>query len=393
MARRTLPPQDEANADAVAKLAAELNERGLKPDPHFNATATQSPAPPTFPPLLAYPVDEYKTARLTPPCIVESYLYEDTGLLLGDGGLGKSTVQLFEMIRIINGWNVWGRVVRKPGPCAYITAEDQAERIRGKAWRLMSAMDLSDADRKRTVAGLHIMDLMGEDARLIDADYNPTPLVAHIIDAAAPVAPVVTVLDPLADYIDEENNPDYKALHRVLSQIRLAVGGCVRAVHHVSQAAAKGKDAGQHAARGGTALPNKARMVATITKDRIEGEPGKQLLRISLPKSTYTADQPPIEIVRSGWRFDLYEDATAADAAANLAVEIERLIRYIADNPDEVLSRKSLSSTARHRMALGGMTKDAVQTLCDTAVMQGSIRPERIKGPGGVYRYVVVEPR
>jgi hypothetical protein len=75
------------------------NGKGGRAEAAADGTANDSASPsyPAIPALDALRLDpaELATARLTPRCIVESYLYADVGVLAGPGGTGKTTLALW----------------------------------------------------------------------------------------------------------------------------------------------------------------------------------------------------------------------------------------------------------------------------------------------------------
>ena len=84
---------------------------------------------PPIPPLAELRIgpDELAIARITPPCIVESYLYRDVATFPGPGGTGKTTLFLFESVHIVLGRPLYGLEVVTPGVVAFVTAEDRRE--------------------------------------------------------------------------------------------------------------------------------------------------------------------------------------------------------------------------------------------------------------------------
>jgi len=77
----------------------------------------EPPSYPQIPPLaeLRIAPAELHIARLTPQCVVESYLYADVAVLAGPGGTGKTTLALWEAVHIALGRPLYGLTVHTPG--------------------------------------------------------------------------------------------------------------------------------------------------------------------------------------------------------------------------------------------------------------------------------------
>jgi hypothetical protein len=104
----------------VIKITGPSDERGNDPndyrnDPTYRSTIERmvGEAPrddsgiPNLSELIIQP-GELEAAKLTPPCIVVDHTFADLGQLVAPGGVGKTTLLLYESICIALGRDVWG---------------------------------------------------------------------------------------------------------------------------------------------------------------------------------------------------------------------------------------------------------------------------------------------
>ena len=137
------------------------------------------------------PIDaeEWQTARLTPPCIVENYLYADVAVKAAPGGVGKTTVTLFEAVHIALGLPLYGLQIYKPGPVVILTAEDSREMLVARLRRIAEGMGLTAAQIAQVMRLVRISDVSG-------AGYRLTEIIADTVRPAA-------FADALADGLAE----------------------------------------------------------------------------------------------------------------------------------------------------------------------------------------------
>ena len=211
----------------------------------------------TIPPLssLAISRSEMDTARLTPKCIVEKYLYADVSTLAAPGGVGKTTLMLFEPIHVILGYNLFGLRVDNPGKVLIVTAEDTREILVARLRGLMEAQYLSDADQDKVLASLHIWDVSGQGRKLVcstDGNIIITELADQIIEASRDQGLVLVQFDPLVSFGADEGrvNTNENALVEAARRIRNGLDVCVRLIHHTGQAAARDGALDQYTGRG-----------------------------------------------------------------------------------------------------------------------------------------------
>ena len=136
----------------------------------------RAPSYPAIPPLDALRIDPAKlaTAKLTPQCVVESYLYADVAAFPGPGGTGKTTLFLFEVVHIVLGEPLYGLKVLTPGIVVIVTAEDRGELLMARLRRLMEEMELDAEERAKVCAGVMIWDVTGTVCRLTEPRQDIT---------------------------------------------------------------------------------------------------------------------------------------------------------------------------------------------------------------------------
>jgi RecA-family ATPase len=289
-------------------------------------------------------VDEMAAARLTPRCIVEKYLFADVATLNAPGATGKTTATLYEAACIVLGLPVWGLRVETPGPVLIVTAEDRREFLVARLREVCLALRLSP----------HQTALVREQVRIDDRTVNRrrlTAIVGDVVETSAlaaeivegckanDYAPVLVQFDPLVSFgVGESRVND--AEQGVIDASRVIVAGldcCVRLIHHVGKANSRDKATDQYAGRGGSALPDGARMVHIMQPAEasdLAKATGRSLAEdehafvLHRPKLTYTAPQKdkPLFVVRRGFQFEYVPtlDAQGREAEAQKR-EAERL--------------------------------------------------------------------
>lgn len=308
----------ESDFNDLVGLRGELTVRGCIE----NATVVVAPAATDWEYPAAITWEEWNTARTTPTCIVDQYLYADIGVLAAPGGTGKTTYLLYEAIHIVLGLPLFGQLeVRKPGPVVILTAEDGREVLVGRLREVAHGMRLTKAQLEIVHRDVRISDLCGSGLRLtrVEADMVvPHPVVDRLISEIlrSPTLPVLVLIDPTISFGVGESrvNDAEQGLIEAARRIRRALGDCcVRYVHHTGKQNARQRVTDQYAARGGSALPDGVRMNAVMQPiDATDWKQrtgdvlldGENAIEIARPKVSYAPPNlPSILLKRIGWSY------------------------------------------------------------------------------------------
>jgi AAA domain len=127
-------------------------------------------------------------------------------LLFGDGGTGKSLLAKQLLASTALGLPWLGLSV-EPGPCLFITAEDDRDEIHRRLFDIAAHLGADFAK----LDGLHLVTLAGEDALFAVPDgrsgiVRPTPLFGALERTMAAINPRIVVLDTLADVFGGEEH-------------------------------------------------------------------------------------------------------------------------------------------------------------------------------------------
>jgi hypothetical protein len=291
--------------------------------------ASNLAAAPIFPKPDAIMPDEWKSARSTPDCIVTDYLFADVAVLIAPGGMGKTTLMLFEAIHIALGMPLYGMTVRKPGTALIITAEDSREMLIARLRAIAQDMMLSERDIETVMQRVRISDVSGSGFRLTEVKgdvVRPGNGIDQIIEACRAIQPVLIVVDPAVSFGVGESrvNDAEQGLVEAARKLRRALNCCVRYIHHSGKQNARDRAVDQYAGRGGSAFADGARMVhvlQSLTPDEWHNETGQSLapgetgLRLARPKMSYCAPVGDILIRRNGYTFEHVERVTTSKAA------------------------------------------------------------------------------
>ncbi len=310
---------------------------------------------------------EAQSARVAPREILSGLLYADLRLRIAAGGVGKTTLLLFEAASLACGRELYGRMPLLPVRTAIVTREDPREILVARLWKILDAMDTTAAERDSVLANLTIIDLSERSFRLskINGDIV-VPDLANINELADALASWRTdwlSFDPLVSFgVGEQRvNDAEQGLIESFRLLRNRLGCCVEAVHHSGKQNAREGTLDQYSARGGSALPDGARMVAVLQPlgpaewlkqtgaSLADGETG---IVMALPKLSYAAAQDPIYIRRRGWAF-LYEaHARPMTSQERADDDSQRVLEFVrsAWNEGRRLSGKDIETS---RSALG----------------------------------------
>lgn len=164
--------------------------------------------------------------------------------------------------------------------------------------------------------------------------------IAELTDALTCWFPDWLSFDPLVSFgVGEQRvNDAEQGLIESFRLLRNRLNCCVEAVHHSGKQNAREATLDQYSARGGSALPDGARLVAVLQPlgpaewlkqtgaPLADGETG---IVMALPKMSYAAAQNPIYIRRKGWAF-LHESAVRPMTPQDRAIdEASRVLAFI----------------------------------------------------------------
>lgn len=351
--------------------------------------------------------DEWTTARPAPDCIVQDYLFADVCVLIAPGGVGKTTLTLYEAAHIVLGKPLYGLRVIKSGPVVLITAEDGREMLVARLRSICAELGATAAELEIIRTQLRISDVSGNGLKLtaVVADVVlPNLTVDEIIDACRELSPVLIVIDPAVSFSVGESrvNDAEQGLVEAARRMRRALNCCVRYVHHTGKQNARDGAVDQYAGRGGSAFADGARMVHVLQAmlpcdwqkatgtDLSNGETGVRLAR---PKMSYCAPQTDIFIRRAGYRFvrvDRIEQNQGAELAAR-ANQVWQLLDSEVKQGHRP-TKNSLEGMSKRIGLTRSEIRDAVAQLESAGRVERHDCPSQGKGGLRTYLHPVIAP-
>jgi hypothetical protein len=284
-----------------------------------------------------------------PHWVVHELLPEAGANLAGAGGAGKTTVTLNEYVHIVCGGHLYGRDVVKQGPCVLITAEDGAAYPRYILRRVLADGIASGALPERAAhRAKEAIKIVGWSRPTfgsitnVDRDGVVTraPGFDVLLDVLEPLSPAVVTFDPLALFSPGERfgNDGEAFLASMLHEAALRLNCAVQVLDHVSQAVAVSGTVHQHAARGGTAKTDNARMARQLVTFRpresdTTGQPlsvtpddiaRHRILQLHWTKMNYGPLPPFVWLRRRGHWVEYLPSPSADEIAAGRACAAEK---------------------------------------------------------------------
>ena len=383
------------------RRADEIHKGGDRPGAEQAGNLTPS----NFPPKAALEIteDEWTSAQITPSCIVQDYLYADVATLAAPGGTGKTTLQLYEMVHIVLGRDLYGLKVQKKGWCLIVTAEDTRGILIARLREICAALGLSPeeiAQIRRDIIILDVADFNMKMIHMADGNIVVSPDVDAIITRYKDDPPAMVVFDPAASFgVGEAKiNDNEQGLINAARKIRNAFKCCVRIVCHTGKANAREKTLDQYTSRGGSALPDGSRMVAVMqawspdTRLKLpqgcNADQGASVTILARPKLSYAkGNLPNIFIRRVGWAFEHFTEVFFSEEDTQRAVK-DQVLRFLSSQAAAGVfhSKGSLEASAAQLSITRKTLRDVVAQLkAEGRIIETPLPKERCQGGKKTY--------
>jgi RecA-family ATPase len=162
------------------------------------------------------------------------------GLFSGEGGTGKSIIELMKNVAHVAGKD-WLGSMPEPGPAIYLGAEDDKDEIH---IRLAAIAKHNDVSFKELIDnGLHVLPLLGQDATLCAASSKSgrvevTGLYRQLYEAAGDIKPINISIDTLSRAFagNEIDRVQVYAFAMHMQALAMVAGGSVTVLSHPSLA-------------------------------------------------------------------------------------------------------------------------------------------------------------
>lgn len=346
----------------------------------------------------ALTLEELQAAQLNPRVVLPYMLYADVRTRIAAGGTGKTTVALYESIRLALGWELWGRQPSAPVRTVLVTREDSREILAARAREIMRALELDSPAVAQVLRHLLILDLSVVGFRIStvreDVVMPHTENLNWLMGRLREFRPDWLIMDPLVSFgVGEQRvNDAEQGLIEAMRILKNEFDCCVEGIHHSGKANAREKILDQYAGRGGSAMADGSRMVCVmqpLTADeflQVVGSPlaeDESALVMALPKLSYCRPQPNIYIKRRGYHFEQVHPANAPsqselDSATDL--QVYTLIRE-AWHRNEPLTLQCLKND--YKVHCPNLKRDAIMEALGRLKRQGRITQHTSSGGRG----------
>jgi RecA-family ATPase len=240
-------------------------------------------------------------------------------LLNGDGAAGKTTITLQLGAAVVRGSDWLGAVVDEPGPCVFLSAEEDFDEVHRRLGAIVAHHGVS----YRELGGLHIHCMPGEDSVLgqagKDGVVRATPLLHRLEQSVCDIRPSLIAIEASADVFggNENDRSQVRQFIGLLRGLALKSGAAVLLLAHPSLS---GLSSGTGTS-GSTAWHNsvRSRLYFTALKAKDDDEAADSDLReLRVMKSNYG---PAGEIVKLRWDRGVFIPNTGPSTLERIAAE------------------------------------------------------------------------
>lgn len=413
----TAPASDDAPVSPVEAPTGDDQNQDVETDAPAQPSPESAPAPakpdaPRFklPEFSGCGEDELNNAKLHPKCIVENMYYSDVGALFAPGGVGKTTLKIYESICIALGRNLWGCPVINPGKTIIMTAEDSKDLILARMREMMNSMRLTPIERGIVMSHIMVIDVSGDIQRLAESDTANNLVITSLADSiveryqndhiAQFIFDPAIRFGPGERYINDGEDMIIIACRRIVRGLDCMV----QIIHHTGKANARNGSLDQYSGRGGSAFSDGCRMVTVLSnngemKNPPEGFellPGDSGFVMARPKLSYCKPQPNIWIRRHGWEFDYFtEEVKSGDEI--LSRNMDRIANFLRDelHHGRKYSKKSLESTSLNELKMSRQELRATLSALEVCgrVVEKDLPEDERQGSRKHFLFVLTAPK
>ena len=308
------------------------------------------------------------------------------GLIVGHGGISKSTLVLDMALSVCSGRAVCGGLyaVQTPGEVLIAAGEDDVDELHRRIHALgqtkFGAQDDWNTYTEKVGARLTLVPLCGKPAVLCNETGAPTPLFEDLL-ACAKERPNLRliVVDPLRRFYDGEENDSHAAMKLVvlLEQLVQETGATVLAVHHMSKASARGQP---YAARGSSAFTDGVRWqlnLSQLTEKRaadlgISAQDAHRHVELLVTKNNYAPSQGRSSLLKRVDHGVLAYVDLDQQAASALSALVEQVVQRVAelDAKGEAPAKNAFIQANKGKAGPFGVTEGQLRDAVDQAIKE-----------------------
>ena len=326
-------------------------------------------------------------SKLRQPQLFENWSTQDIMLTAADGGTGKTTLKIFEVVCMALGERFLGFECKRPGgKTLFITGEDTEAKIISMIGMVCEQMGIMSDPVKMQKVMDSIAVKKDSDLCLVDRLKNGFIVPSRIafdkvLEAVEDFGPDLIIFDPIASFWGSESalNDMAKAVTTFISRLTER-GIAVEMINHIGKSSSQSKDATQFAGRGGTGLPSHSRVSRVLypltetdyleyTGKHLEDGHSAILCTINKFSDGSPLYNKPFIILRKGYLFTK-EDIMPIKQLENMnkKTDAERVFTFIKDVREQG-KYPTLKYVCAHFKSLGpdkisdARVKEALQVL------------------------------
>jgi len=277
--------------------------------------------------------------------ILDRVPLKQAGLFSGEGGTGKSIIELTKNVAHVSGKD-WLGSLPKRGPAFYLGAEDDEKELHIRLAAIASHYCVSF--NELVAGGLHVLCLLGQDATLCasggkSGKVEVTGLYRQLYEAAGDIKPKNISIDTLSRAFagNEIDRVQVYAFAMHMQALAMVAGGSVTVLSHPSlQGMASGSGIS-----GSTAWHGAFRFRQYLTSVKTDGgeQPADDLRELQFKKNQYG---PKAENIVLRWQRGLFlpvpgmnslekaaQDQTDDELFLRLLDQFDRQGRHVSDKP------------------------------------------------------------
>ena len=332
------------------------------------------------PKRIRFTLSDLETAPNKRPIMDGYFPIACTSQLSAAGGSGKSTWMM---------WWIMSQIEESDTRCLIVTAEDEPEDYRRKAYALLNCPEPPTSANKAQNR-INIWNLRGTGKKLVEKKngicYPNLTFAAEVIEAVKADGASVVFVETLSRFLGDEDNEQISAAIACTDHIAQQSNCAVVLIHHTSKANAEGVERGelemtQYHGRGGGALADSSRSVLGIQKASsterraLSGHtPDDSVIVVRHLKNSYGPQRPPAFFAnRNGYLRALSEKTAAEKKSDQMRSEIE-CKNTLLERMNEIgyVVRRDIERTAQFAKDIG-LTRDSLRIAVRDALEGGQL--------------------